>query len=305
MKRRFMVPFLAAALTLGACGDGSSISGEGASRLSIRLTDAPGDLAEAQVQITQIYLQGDNGRIVLMDGGTEYIDLLTLAGGKTAELVGDAVVPSGTYSQLRFVIGGAYIKTRDGAVYATQGAATPAGGTAGSLQCPSCAQSGFKVKLPGGAVSIDSDSKVLVVDFDVSQSFGHQAGKSSKWVMHPVMHASDFQASGGISGTVKPDSGVVLPSCGGAETDLVRFVPTATAGEVIRSGVTDAAGGYRISFVEPGSYTLGQAAVGFENGDTLTFTATASPASVTIGSGAAATADYAVQAATCKARPAS
>jgi hypothetical protein len=95
---------------------------------------------------------------------------------------------------------------------------------------------------------------------------------------------------------------VALPACGGAASDLTRFVPQASAGEVTVSGTTTADGSYAISYVAPDDYTLGyEAALGFENGDTLNFTAAATPAGVSVGSGATATANYLVSGASCKA----
>jgi hypothetical protein len=56
---------------------------------------------------------------------------------------------------------------------------------------PSLAQSGLKVDLPGGAIRIEGDQRILLVDFDVAQSLGHVAGGYGRWVMHPVVHATD------------------------------------------------------------------------------------------------------------------
>ncbi|CAN5314604.1 hypothetical protein BH23GEM4_BH23GEM4_11240 [soil metagenome] len=286
---------LLAALALAACGD---TVGNDATRLSLLLTDAPGDLAEATVRIDQIYLQGnadedpESGRLVLYSGG-ESFDLLTLSGGKTAELASGVEIPAGTYSQLRMVISEASIKTLDGKVYSTND---------GTLQTPSFASSGLKIKLPGGSVKVDGPSMILVVDFDAGQSFGKAAGNSGRWVMHPVVTATNLELSGGIVGSVALAEGVALPACGGAASDLTRFVPQASAGEVTVSGTTAADGTYAIRYVAPDDYTLGyEAALGFENGDTLSFDATASPATVSVASGAIANANYLVSAASCKA----
>jgi len=287
---------------LGAC-ESTSSSGSDTSRLSIKLTDAPAELAEAWVEIRSIYLQGssDEGgsRVYLREGSTGLVDLLTLSGGTTADLVADVPVPAGTYSQLRFVIGDAYVRTRDGRVYATSGAKLPVGVNAtGTLQCPSCAQSGLKVTLPGGSLRLDEGSTVVVVDFDASQSFGHQAGNSGKWVMHPVLHATRFESSAGIHGRVGLAAGVELPTCGGAPVALTQLVPTATSGEVTKSGSVASDGTYRIDFVAPGTYTMGMAPIGFENADSLFVVTTPGP--LTVSSGTNATFDYQVTAATCK-----
>lgn len=293
--RNTVLPFLMAGAVLASgCSD---VASSGSSSVTIKLTDAPGDLAEAWVEITEIYLQGTTSeggeRVSLFSGSTGMIDLLTLPGEKTVDLIRDVAVPEGTYSQLRFVIGKARIVTEDRREFSTEN---------GTLLCPSCTTpSGLKVNLPGGSVRLDGGANVLVVDFDVSQSFGSERGKSGRWVMHPVMHASDFQASGSIAGTVTLGGETVIPACGGQTRDLTAVVPTATAGEIVRSGITDAGGAYQIAFVAPGSYGLGIAKVGYENGDSLIVSGTATPASVDVTSGKTVTADFQITDASCKA----
>ncbi|HEX5727787.1 MAG TPA: DUF4382 domain-containing protein [Longimicrobiaceae bacterium] len=306
-RRTLFLPLAVCSLALAAC-DGSTNT-ESAS-LTIRLTDAPGDLEEAWVKIERIYLQGTStadslsGRQDLLTTPTGYVDLLTLA-DQTVQLVGGATVPAGTYSQLRFVVCDAWVRTAAGDVYATQSAELPAGVTAdGQLRIPSGCQSGIKVKLPGGGLRLEEGASIMVVDFDVSQSFGHQAGNSGAWVMHPVLLATEVAVGGGISGRVSVAQGVTLPSCGGSPVAVTHFVPRATAGDATVSGTVKADSSYGISPVAPGTYTLGYAAaLSFTNGDSLTFAATPAPASVTVASGGTATADYSITAATCKAAP--
>jgi hypothetical protein len=181
---------------LSGCGESA---GPGTTQLSILLKDAPSGVTSAVVTISQINLQGENGRVVLSDQETT-TDLLTLA-NDTETLVQDAVVPSGTYSQLRFVITGAYLEVQDDPacnptvttcptrIYATEGYSTPKL-PAGILQTPGFDRSGLKVKLSGDALVLSGDSTVLLVDFDVAESFGHEAGGSGQWVMHPVLTAT-------------------------------------------------------------------------------------------------------------------
>jgi len=301
--KRILLPL--AALALAACSD--STSGNGPALVSIRLHDAPGDLKEAWVKVEQVSLQGTSsadstsGKVVLMNTPTGWLNLTQLTGSNFATPVNGAQVPAGTYSQLRFVVCEAYVVTQAGAVYATSGAALPAGVTStGSLQVPSGCQSGLKVKLPGGGVTLESGSTVMSVDFDVSQSFGHVAGQSGKWVMHPVMTATELSFSAGIGGTVSLAAGVTLPTCGGAVVPLTQFVPRAVAGADSVSGVVQPAGTYALT-VAPGTYTMTYApAYSFTNGDSLMVAATPSPATATVASGATATVDYSITSATCK-----
>ena len=195
---------------LAACGDDSS-NGD-TTRLSIRLTDAPGDISAAVVTVSEIYLQGSNGRTVLRDQDTT-LDLVDLANA-TADMVSGAVVPQGNYSQLRFVITGAYISVEEEGgqrIYATSPdyEGLPAGTTVdGNLQTPSFSTSGVKVTLPGDQLVLNTDQKILLVDFDVSESFGKQAGNSGQWVMNPVIKGADITTSGGLVVNVTLAGGV-------------------------------------------------------------------------------------------------
>jgi len=228
----------AALAPLAGCGDGGPTTGGGNARLSILLTDAPGDFAEAVVTISEIYLQGEGGRLTLRSEPVT-TDLLTLA-NKTAELVSEAAVPAGRYGELRFVVTGGYLKVeRQGGgydYYASQGSDQPPAGVtaAGELRMPSFAQSGLKVKLPGDGLTLGSEQKIVLVDFDVSRSFGKAAGNSGAWVMHPVLEATEIQASGGVRVTARLGANVVLPTLAGESAPVAMTA--------IKARLTNAAG---------------------------------------------------------------
>lgn len=202
MRTRILAVLAAATALIGSTSCDST--GPGTGFISLELKDAPGDVVKAVVTIDQIYLQGGNegadestdpaGRIVLRDEDVT-VDLLTLA-DETMGLVDVAEVPNGTYPQLRFVVTGAYIEveTAQGTeIYASSPtyAGLPAGATVtGMLILPSWSSSGLKVKLPGDAIQVVGNQTVLVVDFDVAQSFGKQPGQSGNWVMSPVIEAT-------------------------------------------------------------------------------------------------------------------
>lgn len=192
---------LTALATLASCGDGAGPGGTTA--LSIRLTDAPGDVQSAFVTITEIHLVGGDGVLVLRDEPYT-TDLLTLA-GQTVDLVTGFEVESGTYEQLRFLISGACIsvenETGGSDIYTTTGYdSEPCGGPAtGTLIAPSYAQTGLKVQFAGDVLEIDGPQTFLLVDFDVEQSFGQQAGQSGMWVMHPVVTGAEIETETAVA----------------------------------------------------------------------------------------------------------
>lgn len=302
-RGRLVGSVLAGVLALGACDSGA---GSDTSRVSIRLVDAPGDFEEVRVQIREVYLQrasesdSTSGRLPLAVDSVNYFSLLELTNGNSASLVQDAVIPAGTYSALRIRVGDAYVVTADGKVYATEGARLPAGMTAtGRINLTRGKSSGYQVRFADGGLVVDGESNIAVLDFDVARSFGHVAGRSGQLILNPQFTVTEVALSGGISGTVSTAQGVALPACGGAATDLTHFVATATGPSTL-SAKAGTDGKYSLPFVAPGTYAMGVAPVGYTNGDTLTFAAAPSQPSVTLASGARATVDYSVTAATCK-----
>jgi hypothetical protein len=292
-----------AALTpLAGCGD-SPTSG-GSARLSILLTDAPGDFAEAVVTISEVYLQGEGGRLTLRSEPIT-TDLLTLA-NSTASLVSEAAVPPGRYSELRFVVTGGYVKVeRAGGgfdVFATPNyAGVPAGvPVAGTLHMPSFAQSGLKVKLPGDGLTLESEQKIVLVDFDVARSFGREAGNSGRWVMSPVLTATEIQASGGIAVTAQLAAGVVIPTIQGVAPGVAGLKARLSNAEGAAEDValTDANGDgvFEASFayVLPGAWSVSLVAP-----PTVQLTTTpVQPAAVTLASGGSASVAFTITAAT-------
>lgn len=289
---------LLAAAGLAACSDST---GGDTGRLSIKLTDAPGDLRAAVVTIERVYLQGsadenDEGSRVILRDTPVTVDLLELR-DTIADLVEDAIVPSGTYHQLRFVISGAYIEVENAgggsSFFATEGYdALPAGVTAtAQLKTPSWDASGFKVKLPGDRIVIEGDSKVLLVDFDVSESFFRELGNGD-WIARPNLEATDFLATGTLNLTLARADTVNFPTINGTAVTLGGF--TAVLADAVGGTETHALadangdGVYEADFrfLVPGSYTLDFRAPS----DSVVFTTNpARPMAVTVSSGGVAT----------------
>ena len=280
---RVMPRAIALVLLTAACaeqpvdtGGDPSADPRGPARLTIHLTDDPGDVLAAVVTISQVYLQGSEGRTVLRDTPfTE--DLVTLATTSTV-LLEDVPVEAGTYHDLRFVVTGAYIivEQEGGSVrlyasspdYAELPADPPIDGV---LRLPSFATSGLKVKLPLGGLTVPTSGTVtLTADFDVAQSFGHAAGQSGAWVMHPVIEATGVSVGTmltvtlGLGSSVTPPGGVTL-----GDFQATLALASAPEDELATVGLSDgdgdgtyaaafgavAPGDYLVDFVAPGAVT--------------------------------------------------
>ncbi len=279
-------------------------------RVSVMLTDAPGEVDEAWVKFDAIYLQREDGdedmgsgpqagREMLLEDPTVWINLMELTAGQVEELVSGATVPNGFYAQLRFVITRAVLVTaanNPGAeAFATSDVSSddlaelntlrdpePPLDPTGLLHCPSCSRSGLKLNFRDGGLEVTGETLVLA-DFDVTQSFGHEAGRSGRWVMHPVINAMVMgDGSGSIAGVVSLGQDVSLPEmCGDQAITLADFVPLAESGGMQWSGQVEPSqqdptvGSYEIANLPPADdYMLGFLdEIEFANGDELNFTA--------------------------------
>ncbi|MDZ4863268.1 MAG: DUF4382 domain-containing protein [Gemmatimonadota bacterium] len=305
MKRFASITRLGAlALLAGsiACSDGTSPA-TGSGHLSLVLKDAPGDVVAAVVTISEINLQGNGGKTVLSSTPVT-TNLLTLASDADT-LLDRVVVPAGSYSQLRFVITGGYIEVDNGdgstSIYASSPsyAGLPVGATVtGSLQMPSMGQSGLKVTLPGTRLMVaDGGATILVVDFDVAQSFGHQAGGSGMWVMHPVIRGGDIALTGSAAVNLALGSTITLPIINAVQLTLGDFSATFTGSDGIPRPASfsdsDGDGVYTalLLYVAPGDFTVD---ITPPVGLTVFTTTPVLPVSVTVNANATTTATVTV-----------
>ena len=297
--KRFWLPAaLLVALPVASCSNDTTNPG-GQPRVTVRLTDAAGDIKAAVVTISEINLQGGAGGKVVLRSDAVTTNLVNLA-NSTAVLVDAAVVPAGTYSQLRFVITGGYVEIDNGngtsSIFAsspTYSGLPPGAVVTGNLQMPSLGQSGLKVEFGSTDLSITTDQDLLV-DFDVSQSFGHEAGNSNKWVMHPVIKGAQFTTAATVVATLKLNTGVSLPALPSGPVTLSAFKANLN-GEVVSFTDPDGDGTFeaRFRFLMPGTYTLSvQVPTGLAITTNLTL-----PVTVTVAAGASTTQAIVVQSA--------
>ena len=266
MRIRLTALLLAFVVVFTGCDSaGSDTTGPGTLRLL--LTDAPGDFLTAVVTIDEIYLQSDGGdddpeesRLLLRDESVT-VDLLTLQ-NEVLALVDDEEIPEGTYRQLRLVISGGYIEVEDedggSTIYASSDdyAADQGVVAGGRLQMPSYATSGLKIDLPNDLARIDGDEQTIVlIDFDVAESFGRAAGNSGMWVMRPVVRANDLAFTGGYDVTLALADDVELPE----GVTLADFsVELDKDGETILVPFADTEGVYiaGLRYLVPGVYPV-------------------------------------------------
>lgn len=297
--------------------------GTDTAQVSLLLTDNPGDVEYAWVDIGDVYLQGggERGRETLLTAeeaeelGEDGLVELTELADATLELASDVTISAGNYGQLRFVVEGAVLETEDGDVF-TFNAEHPDGDVAtGSLTCPSCSETGIKVDLSGNAGNLQGDGNLLLLDFDVRESFGREAGASDTWVMNPVIRSVDVAFTGTIWGSVdvaRDEDGepeLEIPACpDGTERDVDAFIPRATAQSltddegdpIVTTTEVNEDGEFALGFLEPDDYDLGYADPVNFNGAELHFEAEVDPATVSVSSGGEEEVEYTIVSATCE-----
>jgi hypothetical protein len=242
-------------LTVVAFTACDSTEPQGTSRLSVLLTDAQGDVTQAVVKIDRLELVGGSGGPLLLDDSGWIGDLTELT-NEFVGLVEDVVIPNGSYSQLRVIISEACIGVQAGEgadddVYVSQGASEVLceGTEVGELHMPSLSETGIKVIFQG-PIQVAGGQKILLIDFDVAESFGKEAGGSERWVMNPTIHGIELEFSSSVNLTVELGTDVTLDG-----KTFEEF--TASLGSESQTLVTDGdVGRASFLFVVPGDYDL-------------------------------------------------
>lgn len=228
-------------LSLFSCDD-SSNSNE-TSRLMVKMTDAPGDYDQVNVEVLDVMIKGnsdsdDNGWISIGDksqvGEGKIYDLLKLTGGTNIMLT-DSLVPSGKLGQIRLVLGDENTVVVDGESF--------------NLTTPSAQQSGLKL-LVNQSLTAGTTYEFLL-DFDVDKSIV-TTGNSS-YILKPVIRVSTMEASGIIKGVVSPAVDYqVLASVQQGEKIFSAFVKI----DDKDGDSTDGDGAFQINGIPSGIYTL-------------------------------------------------
>jgi len=117
---------------------------------------------------------------------------------------------------------------------------------------PSGSQTGIKVNF-SPPITVTEGQTVLVVDFDVSQSFVFQGPRDhpNSISFKPVLHATAMDVVASISGTVTPVvAHATVYAIAGTDTVQTAFADVTT-------------GAYTLHFLPPGNYIVAAKATGF------------------------------------------
>lgn len=263
---------LAFAMLLGLCACGSGSSGgtsggrgnppPGTASLTVGITDAAVDSAqEVWVQFTGVTIQPTNGSAIDFTFDlVKNINLLSLQGTNSSELLSNEAISPGSYDWIRLHVNAnndnvndTYIKLDDGSVH--------------ELWIPSGDQTGLIVNT--GFELIATESLNLMIDFDLRKSV---VQRNSAYTLRPTLRMVDITDSGTITGIIAP-SQLTTPNCSDNDPATGNAVYLFEGTNVIPSDMRNGNSGpftsanvelnvsngnyeYVIGFVPAGSYTL-------------------------------------------------
>lgn len=218
-------------ITAGCSNNTTSNTTTGNSKITVKLTDAPGDYEHVYIDVADVQVKinndddTENGWQSLEAINTGVYDLLELTGGVNVLLADDFQIPSGTLHQIRLVLG-------DNNTIVIDGDELP-------LSTPSAQQSGLKIQV--NEELLPNFEYTFLLDFNVDESIVI-AGNSGNIILKPVLRAIPEITSGTISGTIEP-------------SDVLTEI-NITIGDEEVSTFTDASGNFLLVGLPEGSYDL-------------------------------------------------
>lgn len=238
LKLRKFAGILLAAVALTSfysCSDDDDNINDETARVTVRMTDAPGDYDAVFVDVADVMIKSDattgdeEGWTSLGNVQTGVYDLLELTGGVT-QLLAEAEIPAGHYSQIRLVLG-----SNNSVIY---------DGESQSLSTPSAQQSGLKLQLDQELEA--GEQYEFLLDFDVDQSIV-SSGSAGGFSLKPVLRLSATAETGMITGEVHPTA---------IQGAALQSVIKATNATTTVSAYTDANGAFVLNGVPEGVYRV-------------------------------------------------
>lgn len=220
-------------MLLSIIGCNSSDDSAQTSRVSVRMTDAPGDYDAVNIDVRDVLIKAatdDNdskGWVSIGNVSPKIYNLLELTGGVNV-LLADNLVPSGFLGQIRLLLGDNNTVVKNGVSY--------------PLKTPSAQQSGLKLKINQTLVA--GAAYDFLLDFDVKHSIVVQAGNSGNFNLHPVIRVSTTATSGVIKGTINP----VLTG--------FQVMASVQAGDVEVTAFANELGVFQLNGIPAGTYTV-------------------------------------------------
>lgn len=240
MKKRLMYSGLALCAgiaILSGCEKENIGSANGTTKVEVRMTDAPGNFDEINLNVKEIVLfSGDESYTLAADADIFNILDFRLGTSNPDILVASGEMPSGEITEVRLVLDDV-------------GNTIVVDGVSQELTTPSGQSSGWKVKLKENPSLVPGVTYSLVLDFDAAKSI--VSAGNGKYLLKPVVRGLTAATSGLISGTVLPllSHPEVLVIDG---ADTVGTVVDPLTGQFIVGGLAE--GNYSVKFAPVEGY---------------------------------------------------
>lgn len=218
---RKIAGFLLLSIFWLACSDDNQTA-----KLEVRLTDAPGDYEEVNIDIQSVEINNSDGNSgwTTLDVESGVYNILELTNGIDT-LLASTELPAGRISQIRLILG-------DNNSVKVNGVTKP-------LSTPSAQQSGLKLNLQ--AELSEGITYTITLDFDAARSIVKRGNGS--YSLKPVIRALEKATSGSIKGTVTP-----------LEASPAVFAISGT--DTVATAYTDEAGKFMLRSIPAGTYTV-------------------------------------------------
>lgn len=232
-------------LGLTSCSDDDTddaITEENA-RVTVRMTDAPGDYDAVIVDVKDVMIQveaeqgvtDEEGWLSLDDVEAGQYNLLELTGGMT-QLLADSEIPAGFVSQMRLVLGpDNFVEIGEDLI---------------PLATPSAEQSGLKLNLNQELEA--GEHYEFLLDFDVEKSIVETG--NGGLILKPVIRLSAYADTGEIVGEVHPTEYSTLVKATNGTNTISAY--TADSGEFVLHALP--AGTYKVTITpeEASGYSM-------------------------------------------------
>lgn len=257
LSSQFLLAALLSVLVIAGCSDSGTSPGFGT--MSLRMTDAPGDFQEVNLEIIQVSAHlggtGDDSDSTsgwhVLRAESISVDLLTLRNGVFTTLA-LAQVPAGHYTQIRLKLGAGSNVVVDGLTH--------------PLTVPSGLQSGYKLV---GSFDVPTNGLLdLALDFDAARSIVLTG--SDTYLLKPTVRVMPSSSAGSITGHVLPDS---------VSTTVFAIQAADTIGGALTSN-----GDFTVSVLPAGTYSLAFHPATAYRDTTLTNVIVVSGATTNVGS---------------------
>ena len=236
---RFLPLALLGALSLASC---SKDNESDATKLQVRLMDAPGDFQQVvlDVQKIEIHLKEENNPDgwQLLPFQAQAINVLDYVNGRSALLVSTDFAP-GDLKEIRLLLGpDSYVVGRDGQRY--------------DLKTPSGQTSGVKLKLDKATLR-ERETFQLLLDFDVARSIVERGNwrpgndKRERYLLKPVIRVLAQELRASLRGTATPAA---------ARPQVLAIRQSITPADTFSTAADATSGAFQFSGLPAGTYRV-------------------------------------------------